>query len=144
YRPITIALYGAVALAAVAVAWPEKFMGATIALLLFPFTWSPRLGFVGTVLPPFVLVILPAGLAAFAIVARRSHLRINLLDWLVCALVLSAFVSELNAGASHRLSQDLLETLLGPYFAFRFALTAWPQALRRLPGMLMAVGVCLS
>lgn len=143
YQAITVACYGFVALTALAAAWPERFMVVAVLLLLFPYTWSPEIGLFNSVLPPFALVIFPAGLAAFLMISR-NRLRMTLLDWLVCALVLSALLSEINAGANSGLDQILLETLFLPYFAFRLIFTAWPQILQKLPNVLMAVGVCLS
>ena len=143
YQTIIVAFYGVIALTALAAAWPERFIVVTVLLLLFPFTWSPEISLFTSVLPPFAIMIFPAGLAALLIISR-NHLRMTMLDWLVCALVLSAFLSEINAGENNKLTQGLLETLLVPYVAFRLTFTAWPQILRKLPNILMIVGTCLS
>lgn len=142
YHSLIVVVYATVILAVLAARWPEKFIVGLVLLLLFPYTWSPTT--VSGALPPLILVALPAGLLAAIRLTLRGHLRMNILDWLVCAVVASAFVSEVGAGATHRYSQDLLEGLLIPYFAFRLIMTAWPNTISRLPSALMVTGVCLS
>jgi hypothetical protein len=130
------------AVAILAAVRPQLFTLLLGAALLFPYTWSPSV-WTGAV-PPVGLLILPAGLWAMVVLAKRGRLRLNRLDYCVVAIVLSALLSDAATGSGLRLTQSLAETLLLAYFAYRATFTAWPQMHLRLAETLVWIGAALS
>lgn len=138
---VVLVLVGGAAIAVLAALRPMALAVLLGGMFLFPYTWSPAS------LPlaqPVVLVALPAGLLAAAIIVRRGALRLNILDCCVIAIVGSAFLSELATGGNHLLTQHLVKTFLLGYLAYRLIFTCWPEMHERMELVLLWVGVVLS
>jgi hypothetical protein len=148
YRREALALAAGLIIALTAAWRPKIYVIVFGAMLLVPYTWSPTL--INAPTPAILLIALPAGIVGIGILMRNGQMRLCVLDWLVFAVFISSVLSEIAVGVgsgilgSHTLSHNEAEILILPYFAFRIIVTAWPQAIDALPGILIAVGVVLS